>query len=125
MENNGGPTGSRGHATPTDGPTQQAIEAKLITAFAPIALEVKNESYMHSVPPGSESHFKVVVVSDEFVGKNPVARHRAVNQALAAEIAAGLHALSIEARTPDEWERLCGRTIDSPKCLGGSKADAP
>jgi BolA protein len=106
------------------GPVQRSVETKLSAAFQPLALEVINESYMHSVPPGAESHFKVVVVSDEFAGKSPVARHRAVNQALAAEIAAGIHALSIEARTPDEWERLGGRTNASPKCLGGSKADA-
>ncbi len=127
LENEGGhprPVGSQGSPTQTEGPIRQAIEEKLTAAFSPIALEVKNESYMHSVPPGSESHFKVVVVSADFVGKNPVARHRAVNQALATEIAAGLHALSIEARTPDEWERLNGRITDSPKCLGGSKTDA-
>ncbi len=110
------------HSPP--GPIQNAIASKLEAAFAPATLEVANESYMHSVPPGSESHFKVVIVSDSFVDKNLVARHRAVNAALADEIAAGLHALSIEARTTEEWEQLDGKTTPSPKCLGGSKADA-
>lgn len=106
------------------GPVEAAITDKLAAEFSPTALDVINESYMHSVPPGSESHFKVVVVSQDFEGKNLVARHRAVNQALSQEIAAGLHALSIEARTPAEWADLGGQTTASPKCLGGSKADA-
>ena len=97
------------------------IEDTLKHTFEPMHLEVVDESHMHSVPPGSETHFKVVVVSEEFTGRTPVARHRAVNAAVAAEIAAGVHALSIEARTPEEWERLGGRTTASPKCLGGSK----
>ncbi len=106
------------------GPVQSAIESKLTEAFAPQTLQVVNESYMHSVPPGSETHFKVVVVSDAFAGRSPVARHRAVNEALAVEIAAGVHALSIEARTPEEWRQIGGRTTDSPKCLGGGTSRA-
>ena len=51
------------------------IEAKLRDAFAPAHLEVVNESHMHSVPKGSETHFKVVVVSDRFEGLSPVKRH--------------------------------------------------
>lgn len=108
----------------TNGPVQRAIHDKLSAAFQPDSLEVVNESYMHSVPPGSETHFKVVVVSDEFSEQTPVARHRAVNRALADELNGGIHALSIEARTPAEWGRIGGRTNDSPKCLGGSKADS-
>lgn len=47
---------------------QQQIEAKLAAALSPSHLEVINESYMHRVAPGSESHFKVVVVSQAFEG---------------------------------------------------------
>ncbi len=103
------------------GPIARSITAKLESAFAPEVLEVINESSMHSVPPGSESHFKVVIVSDAFSGQSPVARHRTVNQALASEISNGLHALSIEARSPTEWAERRGQTTDSPPCLGGSK----
>jgi len=106
------------------GPIQTAMGAKLTEAFSPHYLDVTNESYMHSVPAGSESHFKVVVVSNGFAGLNLVARHRAVNQVLALEVAAGIHALSIEARTPEEWATSGGTTTASPACLGGSKADA-
>ncbi len=112
-------------STPQEaGPVQSALTTRLTDAFAPTVLQVSNESFMHAVPPGSESHFKVVIVSREFAGKSLVARHRAVNEVLTEEIAAGIHALSIEARTPAEWEDRDGRTTPSPKCLGGSKADA-
>lgn len=46
--------------------TEQLIVNKLSTAFKPSHLEVINESYMHNVPKGSETHFKVVVVSEKF-----------------------------------------------------------
>lgn len=44
--------------------------------------EVINESHMHSVPKGAETHFKVVVVSDQFDGLSLLQRHREVNTVL-------------------------------------------
>ena len=64
--------------------------------FQPSHLEVINESNMHNVPKGSETHFKVVVVSDSFEGLSLVKRHRAVNEVLAQELQSGVHALSIQ-----------------------------
>ena len=55
---------------------QEVIETKLHNEFEPTHLNVVNESYMHNVPAGSESHFKVVVVSDAFEGLRLIARHR-------------------------------------------------
>jgi len=107
----------------TGGPVQQRLAAKLQAAFSPSELQVINESYMHSVPPGSESHFKVVIVSESFAGQNRVARHRAVNKAVAAELASAVHAFSMDALTPQEWQERGGETTASPKCLGGSKAE--
>ena len=107
----------------TGGPIEQAISEKLSKAFAPQQLEVINESFMHSVPPGSESHFKVVVVSSLFESIPLVGRHRKVNGVLADELAGGIHALSIEALTPAQWESRGGVTFGSPQCLGGSKTD--
>ena len=103
---------------------QQAIETKLRDAFAPAHLQVINESHMHSVPANSETHFKVIVVTDAFAAKARVARHQAVNAALADELAGPVHALSIQAHTPEEWSVRGGAVFDSPECLGGSKADA-
>ncbi len=54
---------------------QQSIQTKIAAALGPSHLEVVNESHMHSVPPGSESHFRVVVVSDRFEGLPLVRRH--------------------------------------------------
>ena len=101
----------------------QSINDKLVRAFAPVELSVINESDMHSGPPGRESHFKVVVVADAFEGLMLLKRHRAVNEALAEELAGAVHALSIEALTPAQWTERGGVIRESPPCLGGSKAD--
>ncbi|MFO0618721.1 MAG: BolA family protein [Polyangiaceae bacterium] len=102
---------------------QQAIEERLRAAFTPTHLTVENESHQHSVAPGSETHFAVVVVSDAFAGAGLVARHRKVNAALEPLFAEGLHALRIRAATPTEFA-AAPVTAPAPKCLGGSKADA-
>ncbi|MCU7915677.1 MAG: BolA/IbaG family iron-sulfur metabolism protein [Candidatus Thiodiazotropha sp. (ex Gloverina cf. vestifex)] len=101
--------------------TQQTIQQKLQTTFSPIHLEVINESHMHNVPEGSESHFKVVLVSEAFVGERLIARHRQVNQALKEELDGGIHALALHTMTPDDWFNKGGTVTDSPPCLGGSK----
>lgn len=102
---------------------QSQLERKLSESFSPMHLEVINESYMHNVPAGSESHFKVVVVAEDFESQPRVARHRLVNEAVAEELEAGIHALSINAMTPSEWFDRGGQSTDSPPCLGGSKGD--
>ena len=101
--------------------TQTQIETKLEAAFTPTFLEVVNESHMHNVPPGSESHFKVTVVSALFHQRQLVARHRMVNKALADELAGTVHALALHTLTPDEWFERAGVTPDSPQCMGGGK----
>jgi BolA protein len=100
---------------------QAEITRKLSGALEPVHLDVVNESSMHSVPPGSETHFKVVVVSSAFEGMGPVDRHRRVNAALVDEFASGLHALAIVALTPAQWAERGGAVPASPPCLGGSK----
>ncbi|MBC7018174.1 BolA family protein, partial [Salmonella enterica] len=61
---------------------RETVETKLRAQLTPAHLEVVNESHMHSVPKGSETHFKVVVVSDKFEGMTPVKRHQLVYGAL-------------------------------------------
>jgi BolA protein len=97
------------------------ITEKITQSLHPQHLEVINESHMHNVPPGSESHFKVVVVSDDFDGKMLVARHRLVNQALAEELAGPVHALALHTMTPAEWNEKGGAAPQSPPCMGGAK----
>ena len=79
---------------------------------------------MHSVPPNSETHFKVVAVSGEFDGKRSVARHQLIYGLLAEELAGEVHALALHTYTAAEWSEREGGAPDSPDCLGGSKADA-
>lgn len=100
---------------------QEIIEMKLQQAFQPEHLQVLNESYMHNVPAGSESHFKVIIVSDTFVEQRLITRHRQVNQVLKDELAHSIHALAIHTYTPQEWNQLQGGAPDSPMCMGGSK----
>jgi len=100
---------------------QSEIERKLGDALNPRHLEVVNESHMHHVPAGSESHFKVVLVADAFQGEKLVARHRRVNSILAAELGGGVHALALHTYTIDEWRARFGEAPLSPPCHGGSK----
>ena len=102
---------------------QAAIERKLAARLEPVHLEVTNESHMHNVPEGSESHFKVTVVSERFEDHNLVARHQMVNEVLEPELAGPVHALALHTLTPDEWFDRGGSITESPPCLGGSKAD--
>jgi BolA protein len=101
---------------------RDSIIARLQDGFAPAHLEVENESHMHSVPPGSETHFRVVLVSEAFAGRRSVARHQAVYAALAAELRGGVHALALHTWTPAEWRSRQGGAPDSPACMGGSRA---
>ncbi|MEE2761487.1 MAG: BolA family protein [Pseudomonadota bacterium] len=97
---------------------EQTITRKLNERFKPQHLDITNESHMHSVPPGSESHFKVVVVSEAFEGQRLVRRHQMVNEILADELAGEVHALAMQTLTEEEWEKKGGVTAASPKCLG-------
>jgi len=76
-------------------PIEQAMHKKITNDFQPVHLEIINESYMHNVPKGSETHFKVVVVSNKFDALSLVQRHRLVNSTLQFELKNGVHALSI------------------------------
>ncbi|MCL1066654.1 BolA/IbaG family iron-sulfur metabolism protein [Shewanella olleyana] len=96
---------------------EQVITQKLNQSFSPIHLDVLNESNRHHVPPNSETHFKVVVVSDEFESQRLISRHRAVNGVLAEELANGVHALSINAYTKEEWQAL-EAVPKTPNCKG-------
>ncbi|WP_070970731.1 transcriptional regulator BolA [Vibrio sonorensis] len=101
---------------------QAILEQKLQQEFEPSYLEVLNESYMHNVPAGSESHFKLVIVSKKFEGLRLIARHRLVNGLLAEELAGSIHALSMHTFTDQEWQEKNNTAPDSPMCLGGGKS---
>ena len=82
------------------------IRSTLTQGLVPERLEVIDESALHAghagAIPDKTTHVRVRIVSAAFNGKNRIERHRLVNDLLAPEIAAGLHALAIEARAPGE-----------------------
>ncbi len=86
--------------------TADVITEKLTAAFAPESLRVVDESHQHEGHaghrPGGQTHYRVYIVSDAFRGKSRIYRHRMVNQALAQELAGGVHALAIHAAAPGE-----------------------
>ena len=101
---------------------EAVIIDKLLSAFSPLHLDVVNESHQHNVAPGSESHFKVIIVSNSFEGDRLIKRHRAVNAILAIELSEHIHALALHTYTEKEWnEHYKANTPLSPKCLGGGK----
>ncbi|AXS84984.1 MULTISPECIES: BolA family transcriptional regulator [Marinobacter] len=100
---------------------QNAIETKLNEAFDARFLQVENESHKHSVPPNSETHFKVTLVSPEFEGQMRVRRHQAIYKVLAEELEGEVHALALHLYSPEEWEASGQVAPESPNCMGGSK----
>ena len=99
---------------------QTTIEQKLSAELEVDYLQVENESHLHNVAPGSESHFKVTIVSNSFDDQMLIKRHRAVNQILQREMQQ-IHALALHTLTPQEWQARGGQVEASPKCRGGGK----
>lgn len=100
---------------------QAKIEQKITEAYQPLHLEVINESSSHNVPEGSESHFKIIIVSPAFAGKNLLARHRMINSTLEDELKNEIHALALHTYTEEEWQKTSAGAPMSPPCLGGGK----
>ena len=83
---------------------QQRIESTL-SALQPVHLNVLDESHMHS--RGLQTHFKAVVVSEQFAGLNSVKRHQKVYATLGDKMKNDeVHALSMKTYTPAEWAAL-------------------
>lgn len=138
------------------GPVSEAITSVITEKLQPAHLEVINESFMHNVPKGSETHFKVLVVSKQFEGLTLIKvnsittslkyscpcinwknllflgnvcfhklkffifqRHRLVNHVIKEKLGELFpHALSIDAKTPEQWQP--SYVIEpSPNCKGG------
>ena len=99
---------------------KEHIITKLNAAFSVSFLQVENESHKHSVPENSETHFKVVLVTDDFKGLNKVKQHQAVYQVLKQELAGEVHALALHTYTHDAWQQTLSAP-QSPDCLGGGQ----
>ncbi|HEX3431964.1 MAG TPA: BolA family protein [Rhizomicrobium sp.] len=82
------------------------IRRKLSEALSPLELDVIDESALHAghagARPGGETHFRVRIVSYAFAGLSRVMRQRRVHEILADELRSRVHALSIDAKAPNE-----------------------
>ena len=88
----------------TKGRVQQ-IRAALQSELSPEALEIEDESHLHAGHAGARDgrgHFRVTIVTAEFVGLNRIQRHRRVYTALGGLMQSDIHALTIQAFTPEE-----------------------
>ncbi len=87
---------------------EKRIKTLLQRQFEPVELSVVDESHKHighaGAQPEGETHYRIEVVGSAFESLSRVQRHRAINEALSTEFAAGLHALSIKVFTPQERE---------------------
>lgn len=85
--------------------TRQRIAERLREALAPTELDVIDESHLHKghhgARPGGETHYRVRIASPAFRGETRIAMHRRINALLADELAAGVHALAIEAKASE------------------------
>lgn len=81
------------------------IREKLTAAFAPSDLNIEDDSAKHAGHAGARSgggHFNVRIVAAEFSGKSLVERHRMVYAAMGDAMQSEIHALSIQAKSPEE-----------------------
>jgi BolA protein len=96
---------------------EEQIKSKLQDAFAPLHLELLNESHMHA-GPATDSHFNLLLVSQDFTGLKKVQRHQAVYKLLKEELAGPVHALALHLYSPAEWEDGEKKIQKSPDCEG-------
>lgn len=83
----------------------QRIRHCLSKALAPCSIELVDESHLHAGHPGARDgrgHFKVRILSQQFVGLNRMARHRLVYQALGPLMETDIHAINIEAKSEND-----------------------
>lgn len=95
---------------------EDRIREVLRRHFEPLLLGVENESHQHA-GPATESHFKVLIVSDKFQGLSRIDRQRLVQEALKSEFTQGLHALTQRVLTAEEYQAGLGKNFVSPNCI--------
>ena len=98
----------------SNGPIETQIVNILKTSMNLSSLKIINESFLHNVPEGSESHFKIVIVSPDFINLTMIQRHKLVYKKL-DNLMTKIHALSIHAFDKDEF-KLNPIILDSPEC---------
>ena len=91
---------------------KEKLQQKLLDALQPETLKLVDESARHrghaGYQPGGNSHFRLRIVADAFMGQTRLARHRTIHTLLAEELRTQIHALAIDALTPDEAKKSQG-----------------
>ena len=80
----------------------------LADAFAPETLGVEDESYLHEGHAGAKDgrgHFRVLIIATAFEEKSMIERHRLIYRVLDGMMRLDIHALAIDAWSPDELDR--------------------
>lgn len=98
----------------------EIIENKVKSALTLAHLDLVNESHMHA-GPASESHFKLIAVSNEFTSLSQVKRHQLVYRLLQDELAGPVHALALHLYNENEWLAQQSLAPQSPSCAGKNK----
>ena len=96
------------------GPIESQIINTLSRSLNLLSLKIINESLMHNVPEGSESHFKIVVITNDFNNLSIIKRHKLIYKTL-DHLMSKIHALSIHAFNEEEF-KLKPIILDSPEC---------
>lgn len=94
---------------------QLRLENIINKNLQPIHLQVMDESFLHSVPKDAQTHFKLIIVAEDFINLSRIARHRLVQNLIQHEFANGMHACSMSLSTPQEWQ-ASPHFITSPQC---------
>jgi BolA protein len=84
------------------------ITRLLTEAFDPETLGVEDESHLHEGHEGAKDgrgHFRVLIIASAFEDKSMIERHRMIYRVLGEMMRRDIHALSIDAWTPDELDR--------------------
>lgn len=87
----------------------ETIRERLQSALSPLSLKISDDSHQHAGHPGAQSgggHFSVILIADVFAGKGLLQRHRMIYDALGPAMQTDIHALSIRAHTPEEFNSL-------------------
>lgn len=98
----------------SEGPIATIIREKMTLALSPAVLTIEDDSWRHAghhheggmdAKPGGESHFNLTIVCSAFEGQSRLVRQRKINAILSEELAGPVHALSVKALTPAEYDR--------------------
>lgn len=99
----------------------EKIKTNLTNNLKPVFLNIKNESSLHHGSHGTETHFRIEIVSEAFQGKKMIERHQSVQNILKNELVL-VKAFSLYTFTVEEWEVQKMKLSKSPACRGSDHA---